>query len=71
MPDCSSTDTITCSQADQACPILKGASARVAIPYDDPKAFDGTPQEAAKYDERCKQIATETLYVFSKVKVQR
>ena len=60
---------MTCSQADKACPIVKGAALRVATPYDDPKAFDGTPQETAKYDERCKQIATETFYVFSKVKM--
>jgi arsenate reductase (thioredoxin) len=59
---------MTCSQADAACPIVRGAAARVATPYDDPKAFDGTPQETAKYDERCRQIATETLYVFSRVK---
>ncbi|SKB86017.1 protein-tyrosine-phosphatase [Dyadobacter psychrophilus] len=60
---------MTCSQADEACPVVKGAAARVAVPYDDPKAFDGTAQETAKYDERCKQIATETLFVFSKVKI--
>ncbi|MCF0041443.1 protein-tyrosine-phosphatase [Dyadobacter fanqingshengii] len=60
---------MTCSQADEACPVVKGSTARVAVPYDDPKAFDGTPQETVKYDERCKQIATETLYVFSKVKI--
>lgn len=60
---------MTCSQADEACPVVKGASARVAVPYDDPKAFDGSAQETARYDERCKQIATETLYVFSKVKI--
>ncbi|MEO6285615.1 MAG: protein-tyrosine-phosphatase [Dyadobacter sp.] len=60
---------MTCSQADEACPVVKGAAARVAVPYDDPKAFDGAEQETAKYDERCKQIATETLYVFSKVKI--
>lgn len=60
---------MTCSQADKACPIVKGAAVRVATPYDDPKAFDGTPQETDNYDERCKQIATETFYLFSKVKV--
>lgn len=60
---------MTCSQADKACPIAEGAAVRVAMPYDDPKAFDGKPQETAKYDERCKQIATETFYLFSKVKV--
>jgi arsenate reductase (thioredoxin) len=61
---------MTCSQADAACPIVKGAAARVATPYEDPKAFDGKPEETAQYDERCRQIATETLYVFSKVKAK-
>jgi hypothetical protein len=60
---------MTCSAADKACPIVFGADARIAIPFDDPKAFDGTDQEAAKYDERCRQIAREMLYVFSRVDV--
>jgi arsenate reductase len=59
---------MTCSSADEACPVVKGASKRVSTPYEDPKAFDGTTDEAKMYDERCKQIATETFYVFSKVK---
>lgn len=58
---------MTCSQADRSCPNVAGATVRIAIPYDDPKAFDGTPQESAKYDERCRQIAREMLYVFSNV----
>jgi arsenate reductase len=56
---------MTCSAADAACPIVRGADARFAIPYDDPKAFDGTEREAEAYDERCRQIAREMLYVFS------
>ncbi|MBL7187331.1 MAG: hypothetical protein ISS70_13500 [Phycisphaerae bacterium] len=31
-------------------------------------ASDGPDQEAAKYDERCKQICREMLYVFSQVR---
>jgi arsenate reductase len=58
---------MTCSQADKNCPVVAGASMRVAIPYDDPKAFDGTDQEAAKYDERCRQISREMLYLFASV----
>ena len=58
---------MTCSQADKACPSVKGASMRLTIPYEDPKAFDNTPQETEKYDERCQQIALEMLYVFSQV----
>jgi protein-tyrosine-phosphatase len=59
---------MTCSQADQACPLVPGAALRVALPYDDPKAFDGTPQEAHQYDERCRQIAREMLFAFSMLK---
>jgi arsenate reductase (thioredoxin) len=58
---------MTCSQADKNCPFISGASLRVAIPYEDPKAFDGTAEEEAKYDERCRQIATEIFYAFSLV----
>lgn len=59
---------LTCSEADTACPSIPTAEIRVATTYEDPKAFDGTDLQDAKYDERCKQIALETLYVFSKVK---
>ena len=40
---------------------------RIAIPYDDPKEFDGTERETEIYDERCRQIAREMLYVFAEV----
>jgi arsenate reductase (thioredoxin) len=59
---------MTCSQADKNCPFIPGASLRIAIPYDDPKDFDGTPQEEAKYDERTRQIAREIFYAFSQLK---
>ncbi|KPK42305.1 MAG: hypothetical protein AMJ65_07845 [Phycisphaerae bacterium SG8_4] len=59
---------MTCSAADKACPLVRGASARVALPFVDPKAFDGTDQEAAKYDERSRQICREMLYMFSEAK---
>jgi protein-tyrosine-phosphatase len=58
---------MTCSQADEACPIVSGCSRRIAITYDDPKAFDGTDQETEKYDERSRQICREMLYAFSRV----
>jgi protein-tyrosine-phosphatase len=56
---------MTCSHADAACPTVLGASKRITITYEDPKDFDGTEQETEKYDERCRQIARELLYVFS------
>lgn len=58
---------MTCSEADEGCPFIPGAALRVSLPYDDPKAADGTQEEAARYDERSRQIGTEMLYLFSKV----
>lgn len=59
---------MTCSDADEACPFVPGTSLRVAIPYEDPKKADGTPDEERRYDERCRQIATEMFYLMSRVK---
>ncbi len=53
---------LVCSDADEACPFLPGADQRFAIPYEDPKAADGTPGEAAVYDARCRQIGREMLF---------
>lgn len=58
---------MTCSHADENCPFIPGTEARIPVRYDDPKAFDNTPQEAEKYDERSEQIATEMFYVFSRI----
>lgn len=59
---------MTCSHADENCPLVLGASKRIALTYDDPKDFDGTSQEAAKYSERVHEIGREILYAFSQVK---
>lgn len=59
---------LTCSSADQACPFIGGAEKRIPITFEDPKAFDNTPQQAEKYEERSVQIATELFYVFSQIK---
>jgi len=58
---------MTCSSADKGCPFIIGAEKRIPITYEDPKAFDNTPQQAEKYKERSLQIATEMKYVFSQI----
>ena len=60
---------LTCSSADQGCPFIAGAEVRIPITFEDPKAFDNTPQQAEKYEERSVQIATELFYVFSQIKL--
>lgn len=59
---------MTCTQADKGCPFIAGAEKRISIPFEDPKAFDNTPQQSEKYNERSLQIATEMQYVFSQIK---
>ena len=59
---------MTCSDAEENCPFIPGVELRIGTTYDDPKAFDNTPLQDAKYDERCRQIALETMYAFSKLK---
>ena len=58
---------LTCNSANEACPTVFGAEKRIPITFEDPKAFDNTPQQAEKYQERSLQIATEMFYVFSKI----
>ncbi len=58
---------MTCTHADSNCPVVHGASVRVAIPFDDPKTADGSAVEAATYEERCRQIAREMLFAFSEI----
>lgn len=59
---------MTCDSANESCPIVSGAEVRIPITYQDPKAFDQTPQQSEKYQERSRQIATEMFYVFSQIK---
>lgn len=58
---------MTCDSANEACPFVPGAETRIPITFEDPKAFDNTPQQAEKYNERSLQIATELFYVFSQI----
>ena len=43
---------LTCDSANEACPFVPGAEKRIPITFEDPKAFDNTPQQAEKYNER-------------------
>lgn len=61
---------MVCSDADKSCPVVEGATGRFAIPYDDPRHFDGTPSESQKYDETVDLIGTEMLYLTHYIKTQ-
>ena len=54
---------MVCNEADRGCPHLVGASSRFSVPFEDPKLSDDTPEETSTYDERCREIAREMLWV--------
>jgi arsenate reductase (thioredoxin) len=58
---------MTCSQADDACPMVMGCDLRIPIRYEDPKEADDTEFESQRYDERSAQICREMLYMMSRV----
>jgi arsenate reductase len=58
---------MTCTQADEACPLVPGCELRLPIRYEDPKVADDTPEEADRYRERSRQICREMLYAMSQV----
>jgi arsenate reductase (thioredoxin) len=60
---------MVCSDADEACPVVVGASVRIALPYLDPKASDGRDDEAQTYDLRSRQIAAEMKYLAEKASI--
>jgi len=43
---------MVCAEADAGCPVVKGASIRISMPYLDPKIYDDSFYEASKYAER-------------------
>lgn len=56
---------LVCDQAAEACPIVTGAAVRIAMPFADPKAFDGTAQEESQYAQRRDEIARTLLYALT------
>lgn len=59
---------MVCTEADEGCPVVQGASLRLSMPYQDPKAYDDCPFEAAKYAERRDDIGRLMLSVLCQVR---
>ena len=59
---------MTCSDADENCPIVHGCSHRIALTYNDPKLYDGSILESTMYQYEAFKIGTEILYAFSTIK---
>ena len=48
---------MTCAEADEACPAIVGAVARIPWRYPDPKIADGSPDSRATYRTVAEAIA--------------
>ena len=59
---------LTCDSADENCPIVYGAEARIPIKYEDPKKSDGTPEMNETYFNRSLEIAVEMKFVFENLR---
>jgi arsenate reductase (thioredoxin) len=59
---------LTCDSADENCPIVYGAEARIPIKYEDPKKSDGMPEMNETYFNRSLEIATEMKFVFENLR---
>jgi protein-tyrosine phosphatase/arsenate reductase len=71
MPHANYGAVFVCSNADQNTPFLGGMNFRTSLHYFDPIAYDNTPEAGIKYDERCREIATEIFYLFYCLKNKR
>ena len=59
---------LTCDSADENCPIVYGAEARIPIKYEDPKKSDGAPEMNETYFNRSLEIATEMKFIFENIR---
>ena len=59
---------MVCDEADAGCPFVPGASARISLPFEDPKSADGTPEEAARYAQTRDAIGRLLLAVLSEAR---
>ena len=59
---------MTCSDADQMCPVIKGADKKISLLYSDPRGADNTGLEKEVYNQTCSIIAKEMFYLMKQVK---
>ncbi len=58
---------MTCSHADENCPVVIGAKKRFALTFEDPKVYDNTDIAEQKYLERSLEIAAQLNFVFKRL----
>ena len=61
---------MTCSDAENDCPLVKGAEIKFSLQYEDPKKYDKTKIEKTEYKKTSEKIASEMNYLFYKLKTE-
>lgn len=59
---------MVCIEADGGCPFVTGSTARISLPYQDPKYADGTSAEKEAYLKTVNEIGREMLFAVSQLK---
>ena len=59
---------MTCSDAENKCPLVEGAEIKFSLQYEDPKKYDNTKIEKSEYKKTSEKIASEMNYLFYKLK---
>lgn len=60
---------MVCTDAEQNCPFVAGASHRFFLSFEDPKESDGIPHETETYDARVAEIGREMLFLFERISI--
>ncbi|MCB1140210.1 MAG: hypothetical protein KDK23_15745 [Leptospiraceae bacterium] len=55
---------MVCSNADEACPVVKGADIRISLPFQDPGHKDDTPEAQEAYDRALEAISRDLCSAF-------
>ncbi len=59
---------MVCDHADANCPVIPEATARISLPFEDPKKADGGPNPRLAYQEKSLEIAAHMLWLASAFK---
>tara|TARA_B100001250_G_C19717630_1_gene752302 strand:- start:405 stop:1016 length:612 start_codon:yes stop_codon:yes gene_type:complete len=61
---------MTCSDAENNCPLVEGSEIKFSLPYEDPKKYDKSKIEKTEYKKTSEKIASEMNYLFSEIKIK-
>lgn len=61
---------MTCSDAENNCPVVEGSEIKFSLPYEDPKKYDKSKNEKNEYKKTSETIASEMNYLFKTIKIK-